>query len=201
MTLALKKYNLGFTTTGLNVNHMVALARLFEKSQDWEKTNAAALEKNIFQQPKATSSRRLLREFRGRLEKLTDEQLELLANTEGEPQSRMALLAVFKRYRFVADFSEQVLRPKADALDFELRPSDYSYFVESLEDVHPELLQLASSTQQKLRQVTLRILKEGEIVSSTKPVRITPPFLSEEVTEVIRLDDPSLLRPFLVPGS
>lgn len=200
MALTVEKYNLGFTSTALGVVHMAALAKLFLDTGSWDLAGKKALADNIFKQMRDASARRLLREFRARLSNLTPVQLELFRDPNSEPRRRMALLAVFKRYRFVADFSEQALLPKVDAFDFELRPSDYSYFVESREDLHPELLKVSETSRNKIRQVTLRMLKEGEILSSTRPIQITPPFLSESVVDVIRDDDPALLRPFLVPG-
>ncbi|MCB1062257.1 MAG: DUF1819 family protein [Verrucomicrobiae bacterium] len=65
--------------------------------------------------------------------------------------------------------------------------------------MHPELMELSDTTAKKIRQVTLRILTEGEILSATEPSRITPAILTESVASVIRAEDPALLRPFLQP--
>lgn len=192
-----KKYNLGFTAYGLGAAHTHALAVVFHRTADWQTAKKEAIEGNVFQQVKATSISRLEREFRLRLETLTQNQLELLVEEPSISKIPISLLAVFKRYQLVRDFAEEILADKLQTMDLDIRPSDYTSFIESKEVSHPELLELSDTSSEKLRQVTLRILTEGELLSSSKPKRITPSFLPEPVISVIREEDPALLRPFL----
>lgn len=178
---------------------MVALASVYVRTGDWEAAKREATSGNVFQQVKATSIVRLECEFRPRLQTLTDEQISLLVEESGIARVPLALLAVFKRYRLVREFAEEVLEEKLQTMDPEIRPSDYTSFIESKEAAHPELLTLSDSSAEKLRQVTLRILTEGEILSATRPKRIQPALLPDAVIDVIRVEDPRLLRPFLQP--
>ncbi len=200
MPLADCRYNLGFTAFGLGSSQLLELATLFvELNEDWQEVRKAAIRDNIFRQSKESSLIRLEREFRLRLETLTANQTALLVESPSEARVPIALLAVFKRYRFVRDYAEGVLREKAEVFDFEVRPSDYSSFVEQQEPAHPELAELSDSTAKKIRQITHRILTEGEILSDTVPQRIAPAVLSQQVIAVIRDEDLSLLPAFLQP--
>lgn len=192
-------YNLGFTAFGLGASHALALATVFVRLKDWPSAKQEAITKNVFRQAKASSITRLEREFRLRLQTLTEDQIELLVEEPSEAKIPISLLAVFKRYRFIRDFSEDVLREKSEIFDYEVRPSDYSSFVEQREPMYPELMELSDTTAKKIRQVTLRVLTEGEILSATNPSRIAPAILTESVASVIRAEDPNLLRPFLQP--
>ncbi|MCB1062258.1 MAG: DUF1819 family protein [Verrucomicrobiae bacterium] len=130
MPTPINSYNLGFTAFGLGASHALALASVFVKCRDWPQAKEEAIAENVFRQAKATSILRLEREFRLRLQTLTDDQIELLVEEPSEARIPISLLAVFKRYRFIRDFSEEVLREKTEIFDFEVRPSDYSSFVE-----------------------------------------------------------------------
>jgi hypothetical protein len=190
-------YNLGFTASSLGAAHTYALAAVYMRLGDWNLAKQAAVSGNVFQQVKATSITRLEREFRLRLQTLTESQLRLLVESPEIARIPLALLAVIKRYSLIRDFAEQVLIEKVQTLDFELRRSDYVSFIEEQEPAHPELNRLSESTAQKLKQVTIRILTEGEILSQSTPKRITPPRLPESVISVIESESPALLRPFL----
>jgi hypothetical protein len=192
-------YNLGFTAFGLGASHALALASVFAEFGEWDLAREHAIERNVFRQTKTTSNRRLEREFRLRLQTLTVNQLALLVSHPAEARIPIALLAAFKRYDLIRDFSAEVLAEKVSQLDFELRPSDYSSFIEHLEPAHPELLKLTDTTLKKIRQVTFRVLTEGGILSPGLPHRIAPAILPESVIEVIRRDDPALLKAFLQP--
>ena len=190
-------YNLGFTASSLGAAHTFALASVYLRLGDWDLAKQEAIAGNVFKQTKATSIARLAREFRLRLQTLTENQLRLLVESPSEAQVPISLLAVFKRYTLIRDFASSVLKEKALAVDFELRPSDYASFIEEQEPSHPELNDLSDSSAQKLRQVTLRILTEGGILSESTPKRIAPTILADSVVDVIDSEDPSLLRPFL----
>lgn len=201
MPVTISSYNLGFTAFGLGATHARALAAVFREEGDWEITKTRAIAENIFRQSKSTSLSRLEREFRLRLQTLTPGQIELLDCESAETRVPIALLSVFKRYQFIRDFSVEVLGEKSKLFDFELRPSDYSAFLELKETEHPELADVSDTTARKLRQVTLRILTEGEILADSEPQKIAPSPLPETVVEAIRDDDPSFLLPFLHPFS
>lgn len=194
-----KPYNLGYTAYSLGASYAYELATVFIRLGDWDLTKQEAIAGNAFKQAKASSINRLEREFRLRLQTLTEDQLHLLVEEPAIARVPMALLAVYKRYQLIRDFAEQVLLEKSQTIDFEIRPSDYSSFIEQIEPAHPELLGLSDTTASKLRQVTLRILSEGEILSQSTPKRIAPALLSDSVISVIRAEDPDFLIPFLQP--
>jgi hypothetical protein len=194
---SITKYNLSFTAFGLGVQHACALARVFEKVRSWEKAKEEALSGNVFQQSRASSLKRLEREFRLRLQALTSDQLELLIAEPEMTGPSLALLAVFKRYAIVCDFCTEVLWDKWTAQDFELRASDYASFIENKETAHPELLEISDSSAKKLNQVTLRILTEGGLLTRDKPKCIMPVILPTQVVEVISKEEPQYLRAFL----
>jgi hypothetical protein len=192
-------YNLGFTAYGLGATHALALATVYHEVENWDVAKDRAITENVFRQAKSTSVKRLEREFRQRLQTLTRTQLDLLVEYPDEARIPIALLAVFKRYRNIRDFAEDTLLSKYEVMDFEIRPSDYAGFIERMEPAHPELSTLTALSAKKIRQVTFRMLTEGQILSTDDPPRIAPSMLPTSVVLAIREEDPALLRPFIQP--
>ncbi|MBU6302445.1 MAG: DUF1819 family protein, partial [Verrucomicrobia bacterium] len=114
-------YSFGFTAQGLGVRHAQTFATIFLASGDWKTAKATALAQNAFRQERKTSLNRLEGEIRLRLQTLTPAELQSLAEGDSTSARILALLAVFKRYRFIRDFAETALRPKLSGFDTEVR--------------------------------------------------------------------------------
>jgi hypothetical protein len=193
-------YAFGFTAGGLGVGSCRKLAALFLESGNWQEARKVALESNALQQNRNASLVRLEREFRMRLQTLTESQITLLAETSDELVARpLAMLASFKRYPFIFDFCVLTLRPKLAVYDSEIRPSDFENFIEQVAPYHPEVETLTDKTMAKIRQRLLKMLSEAALTSGGQSPEIQPAVLPQEVTSVIVEESPFILHGFLIP--
>lgn len=148
---------------------------------------------------KESTNVRQFRELKHRLETLTREEVDMLANGSLVDQKHVTLLAICKTYRFISDFIVEVIRDKVLVYDFEIRESDYNSFINRKSFDHPELEGLTESSQTKIKTVLFRMLAETGLIDSAKSRMIQPMLLSDELQKMIVNDDPELLKIFLKP--
>jgi hypothetical protein len=146
---------------------------------------------------KESTNVRQFRELMLRLKTLTTEEVDILANGSLVDQKHVALLAICKTYRFIADFIIEVIRDKVLVYDFEIRESDYNSFINRKSFDHQELEGLTESSQTKIKTVLFRMLTEVGLIDNPKSRVIQPMLLSDELEKVIVKDNPELLKIFL----
>jgi hypothetical protein len=193
-------YNLSFTAASLRPELARIIAESYLDTDDWHLAKARILGSNALQSRSASSSVRIERELRQRLQTLTHEQLSLLAHSTAEDRAAMSWLAMLKYNSFAFDFATEVLREKLAAHDPVLRPSDYESFVHLKAADHPEIAQMQESTLTKVRNVLLRMLTEAGILArGTAFGTIERPVLSPSAQSATSADDARWLAGFLVP--
>jgi hypothetical protein len=69
-----------------------------------------------------------------------------------------------KTYRLLFDFHMDVVLPKWQSFDRDLRPHDARRFLERRADDHPEIDEWGESTWEKARQVMLKMLREAGLL-------------------------------------
>ena len=121
-------YSFSFLTGALYLPESLAVAALARAEHDWATVLHHASEDNLLKQRKSASRTRLLREIRYRLQQLSREELEFLCNAGSRDQRQLLFIAICRRFRFIREFVEEVLRPKATALDVQLYPADFARF-------------------------------------------------------------------------
>ena len=89
-----------------------------------------------------------------------------------------------------------VVREKYLTLDLRIRTTDFEHFLDSQSVWHAELEKLTANTRTKLATVTMRMLREAELVSSDGIIQ--PTLMSSELAQVIRDDDRSWFEVFPV---
>jgi uncharacterized protein (TIGR02687 family) len=104
---------MSFTTGGLFLNESLEVARLHRDGESWEDTAKRALEQGTTTLPKSASNRRSLREITNRLRTLTKQERNFLSEeADRTDQQALLWLATCRTYRFVAEFSENVIRDR-----------------------------------------------------------------------------------------
>ena len=134
-----KKYNMSFTTGGLFLRESVEVAELYLQDHDWDSVKERALEENILQFRKISSSKRSLQEILKRLWNLEEEELEFLIETNTKEQKQLLWLAICKTYRFIRDFAIEVIRDKFLRLDMEVNHADFDVFFYNKAEQDPHL--------------------------------------------------------------
>ena len=195
-----KPYSMTFTAASLRPELVRIVAEKYLLCGDWEQTKKQIRSTNALQARTPSSSERMEREFRQRLQKLTSRQLEILANAPADSRVAVAWLAVLKNSAFIFEYVAETLRAKMETLDVILRPSDYENFVHGKGTTHPELAALLPATQTKIRQVVRNMLREAGILGpNPKDVTLLRPHLPPDVLDAIIADDRTLLAGFLLP--
>ena len=102
---------------------------------------------------------------------MTEEQLEIL--TEGSLADQRLLLwyAVCNYYEIIQEFAIEVLHEKFLALDMILTDQDYQAFILKKMDWHPELEEITESTQNKIRTVMFRMMREANLIDDAGKIQ------------------------------
>jgi len=194
------RYNLSFTASSLRPELARIVAEAYLDCRDWDLTRQRVLEQNALQSRTASSRIRMEREIRQRIQTLTSPQIEILAAAPSDSRTAISWLSMLKSSAFVFDFTAEVLRTKLEALDPVLRPSDYETFCTLKSVSHPELAAISPTTQAKIRQVLLTMLRESGILSPND-TGIRRPVLPHDAQAAIVSDDSRWLAGFLVPDT
>ncbi len=197
------RYCLSFTAASLRPELAALIAEVHLRKGDWQKTKAAVLETNALQARSASTAKRLESELRQRLQTLTSAQMKLLATGTGDERTAMAWLAVTKRIQLAFDVVQEVLAEKLAGMDPVLRRSDMVAFYELQEVLHPELTQVAPSSQQKIRSTLLHMLREAGLLVGKAGKggvlgTVQRPPLSLDVQRLVTAEDPVFLAGFLI---
>ncbi|MGQ1787981.1 DUF1819 family protein [Saccharicrinis sp. GN24d3] len=186
-----EKYDFSYTASSLRNNEMILVARSKESSQELD------IDKELGGGKSATG-KRIFRECKKRLKRLTKEQVSFLLETDLTSQRQISFLAICKLHGFIRDFAVEVLREKLLIFDYDLTDGEYISFYRTKAELHPEMDALTASTQKKIKQVTMKILEQVGLIDNVRNKRIQPQLLDSKLIEVIAKDDKEWLKVFLL---
>ena len=181
-----QKYQLSFTAGGLLYSESIRLAEEYAQTHDWKVVTQRAREQRLLQSRTMSTEHRKVREICSRLRLLTDAEQTILREGTRADQLHVLWLAACKRYQFLHDFAEKVLRTKFLEMDYSLTAADIDRFMEIAAVWQEELAEITSSTREKLRTVTLRMLREADLVTDEGVLQ--PALLSPALVSAIRAD-------------
>ena len=182
-------YNMSFTAGALLQQPSVLFAELYSSLGDWQAVRSRVLADNLLQARTRNTAHRISREIVSRLNFLSADQFEILAQGPAKDQAHVLWAAICKRYRFIHDFAVEVIHEKFLPMDLHLAYADYDIFFNQKAEWHEELMRIQPSTHAKLRQIVFRMLREAELLSRRN--RIVPVLLSPGVEKSV-MDDPAL---------
>jgi len=181
--MVVNKYKLSFTAASLSINESVKIAEVYLGCKDWKQTKIAVTESNLLQSRTNSRTIRVVRELIQRLERLTDSQLELLAEGNPTEQKYILWLAACKTYEIIQEFAVEVLHEKFMSRSMILTDLDYDAFFNRKADWNEYLGRITPSTRKKIRQVLLLMVKEAGLVSDGN--MILRAMLSKRLVEAI----------------
>ena len=187
MTESTFKYEFSLTGSSLRVNEMILFATKY--------INEGLLE---FKSDKGTTNKRMVSEFKKRIDNLTVNQQELLLNSNFSNQKQLAFLSACKTYSLLRDFVIEVVREKFLIMDFNLTETDYISFIRRKEINHDELANLTDQTQAKVKQVIFKILEQAGIIDNVRDKEIQLQLLGASTKKSIIEDNPEWLKVFLL---
>lgn len=186
--MALKKYKLSFTAASLSITASVNIAEIYLNTKDWNLTKRQIKGENILQSRTGSRTTRLARELVQRLERLNDNQLEILVKGNSNEQKYLMWFAVCKTYELVKEFAVEVLHEKYLSRSLTLTDLDYDAFFNRKSDWNENLSNITVSTRKKIRQVMLLMLKEAGLLTNEN--QILRAMLSGRLREALNSDAP-----------
>ena len=178
-----ERYRLSFTTGGLFLCEASTFVERYKAIRDWRAARDEVRQENLLQVRTAAAATRISKEVTARLELLDDAELEALQDCGLREQAYLLWVAACRRYTFIRDFATEVVREHHLSLRRELSFGDYDNFYNSKALWHPELDELAPSTQQKLRQNLFRMLREADLISEQHVIQAA--LLGPHVVELL----------------
>ena len=189
-----RRYALSFTTGALLVREAALLAPLYIDQHDWEQVRELAVKENLLQARTHRTGVRLASETVQRLSALADDEVGLLIETTASERGDLMWAAACRRYEFIGEFAEEVVRERFLRLASTLDYPDFDGFVRAKALWHEELVEIKDSTLQRLRSNVFKMLREAELLS--KAGEIMPAVLSERLAALLSTRSPSDLRFF-----
>lgn len=147
---------------------------------------------------KSATGKRLLSEFNKRLEKLSPEELNILVHGDYLAQKQVAFLSICRLHGFIRDFVVEVLREKILMLDYNINRGNYLSFYRRKLEEHPEMERLTPISENKIRQVTFKILEQAGIIDSAKSKNIQTQLLGNTVINTIASRNKEWLKIFML---
>ena len=114
------------------------------------------------------SRKRKILEIKRRFEQSDNSLWEYFINASASEQKAILYYNCLKTYQILQDFHIEILMDKWSKYDLELTNTDYSSFLFSKSDQHPEILEWTTNTQTKLIQIAKLMLKEVGILEGNK---------------------------------
>ena len=113
----------------------------------------------------------------------SDELETLLAGGRSE-QIALLWLAACRAYRFIGDFTVQVLNERYLSFRTDVSYDDFDSFYAAKAEWSPKLSGLSALSRAKLRAVMFRMMREAEIISPTNNIlgTILPPSIHEMIS-------------------
>lgn len=190
-----ERYLLSFSAGALMMHESLTVAKAYRDLGDWEATRTLVLEQNLIQATAQSSLKRYTAEVIGRLKTLTDQELDFLLDASVSDQQLALWVMNCRRYSFIGDFAEEVVRQKFLVRDYALSVEDYDGFVAQKVFWHGELEEITELTQKKLRSVIFRMLEGANLLSESG--QISTVFPSEDFLRIFDRGEPGSTIRFL----
>lgn len=188
------RYGLSFTSGALLATEAATVAPIYLRSRDWKNTRALAQTENLLGARAARSNTRTLGALVPRLQHLSDDEIEIVADGTSTERGHLMWAAACRKYALIGEFAEEVLRERFLTLAGSVSYDDYDSFYRAKAIWHDELDHVTGSSYQKLRQVLFKMMVEAGLL--TKQGHIEPALLSSRVTECLDQRTPSDIRFF-----
>ncbi|QAY59786.1 DUF1819 family protein [Microbacterium protaetiae] len=192
--VASSRYALSFTTGGLLEREAAVLAPVYTEHRDWAKVRDVAVNGNLLQARTHSTGVRRVRETVNRMSVLSDPEIELFAEVTASERGHLMWVAACRRYDFIGDFAEEVLRERFLTLASTVSYEEYDSFYRAKSMWHDELDTVSVATYKKLRQVLFKMMVEAGLL--TAEGAIEPTLVSARVAECLAERTPSDIRFF-----
>lgn len=188
------RYALSFTSGTLLAGEAAVVAPIYLRERDWKATRALAQGENLLGTRVARSNTRTLGALVPRLQLLSDDELQIVADGTSTERGHLMWTAACRKYALIGEFAEEVLRERFLTLAGTVSYEEYDSFYRAKAMWHDELDEVTDLSYQKLRQVLFKMMVEAGLL--TKQGNIEAALLSSRVAECLDQRTPSDIRFF-----
>lgn len=188
------RYALSFTSGSLLMREALIAGPIYLEEHSWAAVRQRLDEGNLLQTRTVSTGHRLAREVTQRMAVFNDHEVALLIDSTTSERGHLLWAAACRRYDFIGEFAEEVLRERFLLLTPTLGYDDFDSFLRGKALWHEEVAELKDSTLRKLRSNLFRMLIEAGLLSETGT--ILPATLSTRVGGALSARTPSDLRFF-----
>lgn len=153
----------------------------------------ALIEDNLLQKKAPATALRQASLIRNRLNTLDASAWEMIANREQDVAIQLLLVAAVRHSQLLADFIRGVYIDHQRRLNLALCSGDWEVFLTECAHRDSSVTRWSASTQAKLFQVILRILKEAKYLENTRSMKLTPQSLHPDVRRYLSVQNDSSL--------
>jgi len=191
-----QKYKLSFTAASLSINESVNIADVYLKWRDWNLVKQTIKDNNLLQSRTNSRTIRVSRELIQRLEKLSEDQIELLVEGNLTEKKIILWFAACKTYGFIREFAAEVLHEKYLSRSMKITDLDYDAFFNRKADWNEDLTNITTLTRKKIRQVVFHMIREADLL--TEDNTILRAMLSSRLIDALKPDAPMSFEIFPV---
>lgn len=180
----MKVYSGGFTAEQLYRNELKIVANLQLQGFTKQEIKEKIFEENLFSCRSEAAMKDLFPRVYKRIEKLDDQLKRILVNGSRSDTNALLLYAFLKSFRFPLDFVLEVIHYNLKRYKNTVTEGNVLTFFEEKGQQHEEVRNWTEKTRYKLKQVTLKILMEAELlVKNGKEYEIKPIPLCRDLME------------------
>jgi hypothetical protein len=172
------RYSVGYARPALR-RETVLMAQSYLCHREWSTVKKVIKENNSFQARTARSGEIIFSEIFKRLSLLVSDQIEVIANDSNQDVCQLIWIALCKQYKFIGDFSIEVLVPAHLSGKYQIDNFDYDRFFNSKADWHPELDIVSEKTRSNARQALFQMMRQCELLSESD--QLIPQMISAAV--------------------
>lgn len=176
------KNKLSLTLRPAMIHECQIIAEEYNKFKDWTLVREEVIGNNLLQARTESTLKTIYGEVSKRLKNLTDAELALLSDSEGDVK-HLVWLAICREYLFTHQFAVEVLSEYFDKSRFQLYSEDYDAFLNAKAEWHQNLDNITQKSRYKSQQIMFKMLVECGI--TTKDKEILNQYLSPQLKALI----------------
>lgn len=176
------KKKLSLTLRPAMIHENLIIAEEYNKFKDWTLVREEVLGNNLLQARTESTLKTIYGEVSKRLMNLTDDELELMTESEADVK-HLVWLAICRQYLFTYQFAVEVLAEYFDKSRFQLFTEDYIAFLNAKAEWHSNLDKITEQSRYKAQQIMFKMLVECDLI--TKEKEILHQNLSPKLRELI----------------
>ncbi len=189
------KKKLSLTLRPAMIHENLIIAEEYNKFKDWTLVREEVLGNNLLQARTESTLKTIYGEVSKRLMNLTDDELELMTESEADVK-HLVWLAICRQYLFTYQFAVEVLAEYFDKSRFQLFTEDYIAFLNAKAEWHSNLDKITEQSRYKAQQIMFKMLVECDLI--TKEKEILHQSISPKLRELIQQNNADDLAVF--PG-